>query len=175
MRTKTEFEEKLAKKNKDLFGEFKKFAFKGNIFDMAVGVVIGGAFGKIVSSLVADIITPLISLLTKGQNFTELFFVLNCPEGVDKAALTTVDMAKTAGCAVLTYGNFIQAIIDFLIIAFSVFMFLRVITKARTRFEEVTKIAEKKAKEEEEAKAPPKPTTEELLTEIIDLMKNKEN
>lgn len=165
-----------------MFEEFKKFAFKGNVVDMAVGVVVGGAFGKIVTSLVSDIITPFISLLTGGSNFTELFVILNNPDGVDKAALKTIDQAKAAGCAILSYGNFIQAIIDFFIIAISIFAFVKLIEGSRKKFEEDSaKIAEKlgKKKEEEvEEEAPaeePKPTTEDLLAEIRDLLKENKS
>ncbi len=152
-----------------MWKEFKKFAFKGNVIDMAVGVVVGGAFGKIVTSLVNDLITPLISLITGGANFSELFVILNA-NGADTSAFTTIDLAKEAGFATLNYGNFIQTVIDFFIIALSIFMFVTLIQKGREKLE-----ARKKA-EEEAAKAatpaePPKPTTEELLTEIRDLLK----
>ncbi len=152
-----------------MWEKFKKFAFKGNVVDMAVGVVIGGAFGKIVTSLVNDLITPLISLLTGGANFSELFVILNA-KGADTAAIKTIEAAKEAGFATLNYGNFIQTVIDFFIIALSIFMFVSLIQKARDISE-----AKKKA-EEEAAKAaapaePPKPTAEELLTEIRDLLK----
>lgn len=152
-----------------MWEKFKKFAFKGNVVDMAVGVVVGGAFGKIVTSLVNDLITPLISLLTGGANFSELFVILNA-KGADTAAIKTIEAAKEAGFATLNYGNFIQTVIDFFIIALSIFMFVSLIQKARDISE-----AKKKA-EEEAAKAaapaePPKPTAEELLTEIRDLLK----
>ncbi len=154
-----------------MWEKFKKFAFKGNVIDMAVGVVVGGAFGKIVTSLVNDLITPLISLLTGGANFSELFVILNA-KGADTAAIKTIEAAKEAGFATLNYGNFIQTVIDFFIIALSIFMFVSLIQKARD-------ISEAKKKEEEEAaKAeapaePPKPTAEELLTEIRDLLKKQ--
>lgn len=152
-----------------MWEKFKKFAFKGNVIDMAVGVVVGGAFGKIVTSLVNDLITPLISLATGGANFSELFVILNA-KGADTAAIKTIEAAKEAGFATLNYGNFIQTVIDFFIIALSIFMFVSLIQKAKDISE-----AKKKA-EEEAAKAaapaePPKPTTEELLAEIRDLLK----
>ncbi len=158
-----------------MWNDFKKFAFKGNVIDMAVGVIIGGAFGKIVTSLVNDLLTPLISLITGGVNFSELFVILNTPEGVDKAALTTIELAKTAGCATLNYGNFIQTVIDFFIIAMSIFLFVKGIQNGRAKFEALEK--KKKVEEEQAAPpAPPKPTQEELLTEIRDLLKkNNEN
>lgn len=155
-----------------MWEKFKKFAFKGNVVDMAVGVVVGGAFGKIVTSLVNDLITPLIGLLTGGANFSELFVALSVPEGVDASAVNTIEAAKELGIVTLNYGNFIQTIIDFFIIAISIFMFVSIIQKSREKAE-----AKKKA-EEEAAKAakpaePPKPTAEELLTEIRDLLKKE--
>lgn len=148
-----------------MWEKFKKFAFKGNVVDMAVGVVVGGAFGKIVTSLVNDLITPLISLLTGGANFSELFVILNA-KGADTAAIKTIEAAKEAGFATLNYGNFIQTVIDFFIIALSIFMFVSLIQKARDISE-----AKKKAEEEAAPAEPPKPTAEELLTEIRDLLK----
>lgn len=157
------------------FKDFKAFISKGNILDMAVGVVVGGAFSKIVSSLVADIITPLISLVTGQANLAELYTVLNADavEGVvfSYELFPTVAAAKEAGFAVLSYGNFIQTIIDFIIIALSIFMVLRVIVKTKERLE-----AKKKAEEEAAAAAaavPPAPTAEELLAEIRDLLKKE--
>lgn len=152
-----------------MWEKFKKFAFKGNVVDMAVGVVVGGAFGKIVTSLVNDLITPLIGLLTGGANFSELFVALSVPEGVDASAVNTLEAAKELGIVTLNYGNFIQTVIDFFIIALSIFLFVSLIQKSREKAE-----AKKKA-EEEAAKAaePPKPTAEELLTEIRDLLKKE--
>ena len=152
-----------------MWKDFKKFAFKGNVIDMAVGVVVGGAFSKIVTSLVNDIITPVISLITGGANFSELFVLLNVPKGTDVSAIKTIEAAKEAGLATLNYGSFIQAIIDFFIIAISIFMFVRIIQKGREKLE-----ALEKKKEEEVPVAPAepaKPTTEDLLTEIRDLLK----
>lgn len=145
----------------NFWNEFKAFAMKGNVIDMAVGVVIGGAFGKIVSSLVADVIMPPIGLLVGGVNFTNLKWVM-------KPAEVAADGATTAAEVTLNYGNFLQQTFDFLIVAFSIFMFIKLINK----------LTEKK-KKEEEAKpaappAPPAPTKEEvLLTEIRDLLKEK--
>ena len=152
-----------------MFKKFKDFAFKGNVIDMAVGVVVGGAFGKIVTSLVSDLITPLISLITGGANFSELFVILNA-NGADTTAINTVEAAKEAGFAVLTYGNFIQTVIDFFIIAISIFLFVSLIQKSREKLE-AKKKAEEAAKEAEKAAEPPKPTTEELLAEIRDILK----
>lgn len=143
-----------------MWQDFKKFAFKGNIIDMAVGVVVGGAFGKIVTALVNNIITPLISLLIGKMNFSEMKYVFS--EAVLNAD-GTVQKAENA----LMYGAFIQSVIDFFIIAFCIFIFLRIITKAKSKFEKKT--------EEEPAPAPAGPTTEELLTEIRDLLKSENN
>ena len=137
--------------------DFKAFAMRGNVIDMAVGVIIGGAFGKIVSSLVNDIIMPLIGIVVGGVNFTDLKWVIT-PASVDEAGNEIAE-------STLNYGTFIQSTIDFLIIAFSIFVMVRVITKITTR---------KKA-EEEAAPAPvPEPSNEEkLLAEIRDLLKEK--
>lgn len=136
--------------------DFKAFAMKGNVVDMAVGVIIGGAFGKIVSSLVADVIMPPIGLLVGGVKFTELKLVMK--EAVVNDAGETVTEAVT-----WNYGNFLQTTFDFLIIAFSIFMLIKVITK----------LSAKKAKEAP-APEPPAPSKEEvLLTEIRDLLAKK--
>ena len=135
--------------------DFKAFAMKGNVIDMAVGVIIGGAFGKIVSSVVADVIMPPIGLLVGGVNFTDLKLVL-------KPAV--VENGKEVVAAVtLNYGNFLQVTFDFLIIAFSVFLFVRLLSE----------LNHKKAKPAAPA-APPAPSKEELLlTEIRDLLKEQ--
>lgn len=134
--------------------DFKEFALKGNVVDMAVGVIIGGAFGKIVSSLVNDIIMPLISLATGSVNFADLKAELR-PQELDAAG------AVLQEAVTFNYGMFIQNIVDFIIIALSIFVALRVIMKFK--------------KKEEEAPAPaPEPTAEEkLLTEIRDLLKEE--
>ena len=138
-----------------LLNEFKAFAMRGNVLDMAVGVIIGGAFGKIVTSLVNDIFMPLIGLATGGMDFTNLFFAL------DGNRYETLAAAKEAGASVFAYGQFIQNIVDFLLVALCVFM----VIKAVNRF---------KKKEEEAPAAPPAPSKEEtLLTEIRDILKNK--
>ncbi len=144
-----------------MWEEFKKFAFKGNIIDMAVGVVIGGAFGKIVTAMVNNIITPLISLLLGSVNFSELKYVFS------DAVLNADGTVKVAENA-LMYGAFIQSVIDFFIIALCIFFFLKAITKAKSVFEK------KKEEAPAEPEAPAAPTSEELLTEIRDLLKNKE-
>ncbi|TAH36872.1 MAG: large-conductance mechanosensitive channel protein MscL [Planctomycetota bacterium] len=105
--------------------EFKEFAVKGNVVDLAVGIIIGGAFGKIVSSLVGDIVMPLVGLVMGGMNFTQLFIPL---DGKDYENLKAAVEAKAP---VLTYGNFIQTVIDFLVIAFVIFWMVKAVNKAR--------------------------------------------
>jgi large conductance mechanosensitive channel len=134
--------------------EFKEFAVKGNVMDMAVGVIIGGAFGKIVTSLVGDLLMPLIGVATGGISFVDLF--INLSGGTAK----TLAEAKEAGDAVFAYGQFIQNVIDFLIIAFCIFLMIKGMNKL-------------KKKEEPAPEAPAGPTQEELLAEIRDLLKNK--
>lgn len=135
--------------------DFKEFAMKGNVVDMAVGVIVGGAFGKIVSSLVNDIIMPVISLVTGGDGYKNLKYVITAGQEAVGDAAAVEEVA-------INYGLFIQNIVDFIIIAFSIFVALRVIMKFK--------------KKEEEAPAPsPEPTAEEkLLTEIRDLLKAKQ-
>lgn len=129
--------------------EFKKFAMRGNVVDMAVGIIIGAAFGKIVSSFVADIIMPPIGMLIGGVDFADLVVVLR-EATADQAAVT------------IGYGKFIQTLLDFLIIAFAIFMVVKGMNSM------------KRKEEAAPPPAPPKPTPEqELLTEIRDLLKNK--
>jgi large conductance mechanosensitive channel len=135
--------------------EFKEFAMKGNVMDMAVGVIIGGAFGKIVTSLVNDVLMPLISTATGGIDFTNLFINLS-----DDAKYATLAAAQEAGASVFAYGQFIQNIIDFIIIAFCIFLMIKGMNKLKK---------EKPA----EPEAPKGPSQEELLAEIRDLLKNK--
>ena len=134
--------------------EFKEFAVKGNVVDMAVGVVIGGAFGKIVTSLVSDII-PLIGAATGGLTFTEWKWVIR------EAVMDGETVVKPELC--LTWGNFLQVIFDFIIIALCIFMVIKGINKLKREPEP----------EPEAPAAPAGPTQEELLTEIRDLLKNK--
>ncbi len=139
-----------------IFQEFKQFAMRGNVIDMAVGVVLGGAFGKIVTSVVSDLIMPAIGLLVGGVNFTDLKITLKD---------ATVDATGNAVNAVtLNYGNFLQVIFDFIIIAFSIFLVVKIINK----------LYQKK----EAAPAPsvePEPSKEEiLLAEIRDILKQKD-
>ena len=111
---------------KGFLKEFKEFAMRGNVIDLAVGVIIGGAFQKIVTSLVNDIIMPLISLVMKGADFASKFIAL---DGGDYA---TIEEATEAGAAILTYGNFIAVIIDFLIMAFVIFLLVKGLNKLAT-------------------------------------------
>lgn len=130
--------------------EFKQFAMRGNVMDLAVAVVIGGAFGKIVASFVSDVLMPPIGLLIGGVDFTKLLITLKPADG-DIAAVT------------LNYGRFVQNIVDFAIIAFAIFMMIKAINMTK--------------KKEEETPAPPSPPEpskeEQLLTEIRDLLKEK--
>lgn len=147
-------------KAKGFMGEFKAFIARGNVLDMAVGVIIGGAFGKISTSLVNDVIMPLISVLTGGVDFSNWKIVL-------KAAVAGADGAIDASTEIaIRYGAFLATILDFLIIAFAVFLMLKAINGFHDKL--------KKAEEEAPAKesAPPDPSNEEkLLTEIRDLLK----
>ena len=136
--------------------DFKEFAMKGNVIDMAVGVIIGGAFGKIVSSLVNDIIMPLVTLCTGGDGYRNLKYVIR------EGSAATADGVAAIEEVAINYGTFIMNIVDFFIIALSIFVALRVIMKF-------------KKKEEEAPAAPAEPTAEEkLLTEIRDILKNQE-
>ncbi len=148
---------------KKFFRDFKAFAMKGNIIDMAVGVVVGGAFSKIVTSLVNDIISPLISFATGKVMLTDLKWVISAAQ-FDSAG---VEIKPESA---LMYGNFIQTIIDFLIIAFSIFLVLRIIMNAQKKLEELTTKKEEEVVVEE---APVKPVEDELavLKEIRELLK----
>ncbi|MDD6188891.1 MAG: large-conductance mechanosensitive channel protein MscL [Clostridiales bacterium] len=146
---------------KKFLSEFKTFAMRGNVLDLAVGVVIGGAFGKITTSIVNDLIMPIISILTGGINFSDWKIVL-------KHAVLDAEGAVTNPEVAITFGNTIAVILDFIIIAFAVFCLVK----------GVNKLHDLKKKEEEEAPAAPpaepEPSKEELLlTEIRDLLKTK--
>lgn len=138
--------------------EFKEFAIKGNMMDLAIGVIIGGAFGKIIDSLVKDIIMPLISVITGGGvDFTQKFFVL----GSNPDNLQSLDALQKAGVNVLTYGNFLTIFLNFLILAWVVFLLVKVMNKMRR-------------KQEEAAPAPaPIPEDIALLREIRDELKKR--
>lgn len=146
------------------FQEFKEFAVKGNVVDMAIGVVIGGAFGKIVTSLVSDLIMPLIGAATGGLNFTDWKWVVK-PEVAEQVNEAGEVIQQAVPALTLNYGNFLQVIFDFLIIALSIFMVVRGINKMKAKLE--------KPAEPEAPAAPAGPTQEELLAEIRDLLKNK--
>ncbi|MDF2179978.1 large-conductance mechanosensitive channel protein MscL [Aliiglaciecola sp. CAU 1673] len=131
-----------------MMNEFKQFAVKGNVVDMAVGIIIGAAFGKIVTALVSGVIMPPIGVLLGGVDFSDLAFVIK-------------EAAGDAPAVVISYGAFIQTVVDFTIIAFAIFMLVRGINSL-------------KKKEEQAPKAPPGPSAEQvLLTEIRDLLKSK--
>ena len=132
--------------------EFKEFAMKGNVMDMAVGVIVGGAFGKIVTSLVDDVLMPIVGMLTGGVDLSGLEY---------KMMLPAVDGGEPIAGATLKYGAFIQNIIDFLIITFCIFLMVKAMNKLTAK------------KEEEPAPAPEPSAEEKLLTEIRDLMKKK--
>jgi large conductance mechanosensitive channel len=136
-----------------LIQEFREFAVKGNAIDLAVGVIIGGAFGKIISSLVDDVIMPPIGLLLGGADFNELFINLGSGEYATLAA------AKAAGAPTLNYGSFLQTVVDFLIIIWIIFLMVKTINRLRKR-------------EEEAPAAPPAPAEEVvLLREIRDALR----
>lgn len=137
--------------------EFKSFILKGNIIDMAVGVIVGGAFSKIVTSLVNDILMPVMGALTGGSSFNTLKYVLRPAQVVDG-----VEVAEAA----ILYGSFLQNILDFLIIGVSMFFMVKAVAMISSRFRH-----EEEAKKE--AAAPAGPTQEELLTEIRDLLKER--
>ncbi len=148
---------------KKFLSDFKAFALKGNIVDMAIGVVIGGAFGKIVTSLVNDIITPLIGLLTGNISLAELKFVLA------EAVLNEAGEVVTPELAII-YGAFLQTVIDFFIIALSIFVVMRVAMNTRKKIEDMKKkeeaVAEEAAEEEKE-------TELSVLLEIRELLKKE--
>lgn len=145
----------INKKEMGFVKEFKEFAIKGNVIDLAVGVIIGAAFGKIVNSLVNDVVMPPIGKLLGGVNFNDLLFSL---DGKDYESIAK---AKQAGAPVIAYGSFIQTVLEFFIIAFAVFLMIKVINRL-------------KRKEEKEPEAIVVATKEEvLLTEIRDLMRNQ--
>jgi large conductance mechanosensitive channel len=138
--------------------EFREFAVKGNVVDLAVGIIIGGAFGKIVDSLVNDIVMPVISSLLGGKiDFTNLFIVLgNVPDGIPR----TFDALKKAGIPIFAYGNFITIAINFILLAFVIFQMVKVVNRIRS------------------AEAPPPAVTPEdiiLLREIRDSLQNKKD
>jgi large conductance mechanosensitive channel len=145
-----------------LLKEFKEFAIKGNVIDLAVGVIIGAAFGKIVTSLVQDVIMPPVGKLTGEVNFADKFIGLGSTITTNGVAITSIKQAKDAGVPVIAYGQFINNIIDFVIVAFCVFLMVKAINELRRRFD----------KQQEAAPAAPT-ATEKLLTEIRDLLQQR--
>lgn len=139
---------------KKVLEDFKAFAIKGNMIDMAVGIIIGGAFGKIITSLVNDVIMPPLGVLIGGVNFTDLKITLK--EAVIEAGV------EVAPAVTLNYGNFLQVVFDFLIVAFAIFCFVRLLAKLKRKKEEAPA-----------APAPAPSREEELLAEIRDLLKEK--
>ncbi len=137
-----------------MFQEFKEFALKGNMLDMAVGIVIGAAFGTIVSSLVDDILMPLIAGISSTPDFSNLFILLKSPADTS-INLSSVEEIRQAGGVVLAYGKFINAVISFLIVALALFSIVKTVNKLK----------------KVQAPAPAGPTSEELLAEIRDLLK----
>jgi large conductance mechanosensitive channel len=144
-----------------LMSEFREFAVKGNAFDLAVGVIIGAAFGKIVDSMVGDVVMPFIAALIGGKvDFTNLYFVLGTlPDGI----ANNLDAIKKAGVPVFAYGSFLTILINFILLAFVIFMMVRYLGRVKAKF-----VAE-------EAAAPPAPppAAEVLLTEIRDELKRR--
>ncbi|HML95865.1 MAG TPA: large-conductance mechanosensitive channel protein MscL [Thermodesulfobacteriota bacterium] len=139
--------------------EFREFAIKGNVVDMAVGIIIGTAFGTIVQSLVNDVIMPPIGLVLGNVDFSNLFVVLK--EGVPPGPYAALADAQTAGAVTINYGAFINTVISFLIVAFAVFVLVKNINRLKRQSEEAPP-------------APPEPSNEEkLLTEIRDILRNK--
>lgn len=139
--------------------EFREFAIKGNVVDMAVGIIIGAAFGTIVQSLVNDVIMPPIGLVLGNVDFSNLFVVLK--EGVPPGPYAALADAQTAGAVTINYGAFINTVISFLIVAFAVFVLVKNINRLKRQSEEAPP-------------APPEPSNEEkLLTEIRDILRNK--
>jgi large conductance mechanosensitive channel len=140
-----------------LIKEFKEFAMRGNVVDMAVGIIIGAAFGKIVTSVVNDVIMPPIGKAMGGVNFADLFISL---DSAKTQGITSLAKAKEAGAAVIAYGSFINTVIDFTIVAFCIFMIVKVMNTLKKKPAPAAPVA------------PPEPTKEEkLLTEIRDVLK----
>ncbi|MCQ2523825.1 MAG: large-conductance mechanosensitive channel protein MscL [Lachnospiraceae bacterium] len=138
-----------------MFKEFKEFISKGNVLDMAVGVIIGGAFGKIVTSLVNDIFMPLLGAITGGADFSSKKFIIN-PAVLDEAGNIITEEAA------IKYGSFIQNIVDFLLIAICIFLMTKAVAKMQEKL---------KKKEEEPVEEEKKPTQEELLAELLESYK----
>ena len=141
-----------------MFKEFKEFAMKGNVVDMAVGIIIGAAFGAIVNSLVTDVVMPIIGVVTGGLDFSSRYLLLK--DGIPQAPYATVAAAKAAGAVTINIGSFISLVLNFVLVAFVLFMIIKAMNQMRRKQPAAP------------ASAPPPPTTEErLLTEIRDLLK----
>jgi large conductance mechanosensitive channel len=140
-----------------MLNEFKKFALKGNVLDMAVGIIIGAAFGTIVQSLVNDVIMPPIGLLLGGVDFSDLFITIRA--GTLAGPYQTLAAATEAGAVTINYGRFVNAVVSFIIVAFAVFMLVRAFNKLKTKDEVAP------------AEPPPPSAEEKLLAEIRDLLK----
>ena len=138
--------------------EFKEFAMKGNMLDLAIGFILGAAFGTVVSSLVNDIIMPIVASILGSPDFSNLFVVLKEPADMTGVNMTSIDSIREAGGIALGYGLFMNALISFLIMAFVLYMIVKNVNRL-------------KKKEEEAPAPPPGPTQEELLVEIRDLLK----
>ncbi len=140
--------------------EFKEFALKGNMLDMAVGIIIGAAFGTVVNSFVNDIIMPILSSLFNAPDFSNLFIILKAPSDAASTNLSSIEAVREAGGVALGYGLFINAIISLLIVALAMFIIVKGMNKL-------------KRQQEEAASAPAGPTAEELLAEIRDILKKQ--
>jgi large conductance mechanosensitive channel len=141
-----------------VFKEFKEFAMKGNVVDMAVGIVIGAAFGAIDNSQVTDVVMPIIGVVTGGLDFSSRYLLLK--DGTPPAPYATVAAAKAAGAVTINIGSFISLVLNFVLVAFVLFMIIKAMNQMRRKQPAAP------------ASAPPPPTTEErLLTEIRDLLK----
>lgn len=148
--------------------EFQEFAVKGNMIDLAVGVIIGAAFGKIIDSLVSDIIMPMISFILGGEvDFTNQFLILRKPEGFSGVA--TYDSLTEAGAVLLSWGNFLTVFINFVLLAFVVFMLVKAVNSARMR------LTHREGLTEAAAEPAPDPADVALLREIRDLLSRQQN
>lgn len=143
--------------------EFKEFAVKGNVMDLAVGVIIGGAFGKIVDSVVKDLVMPLVSAIIGSPDFSNMYVVLKDPTSGITNGMALADAQTVENAVVFAYGNFITVAINFLLLAFAVFLMVKGINRLKRKEEAVA-----------EPEAPAGPSQEELLSEIRDLLKKQQ-
>lgn len=158
---------------KNFIQDFQSFISRGNVIDMAVGVIVGAAFSQIVNSLVKDVVNPILGFVIGSQDFSDLFVVLSMPEGY-AGPMTYAELTK-AGATVLGYGSFITAVFHFLLLALVIFSMVRMVSKIRTRTEELLKAKEKEEEEKVATPAAPPRTPEDiqLLREIRDLLKKE--